>query len=87
MEGWTPSGEVALRFSASDRQVIADVGDYIYPTDVRFDARSELLYVRANGERAAGVRQETWLVEYDVNERKETTRVRVDSAALPPECR
>ena len=65
--------------------VAADAGDYVYPSDVRINRDADLLYVKAHG-LAGGVREETWLFEYDLHENRLLTRVQVQQHTLPREC-
>jgi hypothetical protein len=59
-------------------------GDYIYPSDVRVDSASGLLYVKARGI-AGGLWKETWLYEYDLVRRQQVSKLLVDPNVLPPE--
>jgi hypothetical protein len=61
-------------------------GDYIYPKDVRFDAREELLYVKADG-LAGGMYRETLLFEYDLRSQRLLAHGRVDNNILPRSAR
>jgi hypothetical protein len=82
-----PGGRVDVRFVPEViNHVVADAGDYIYPSDVRVSAASDQLYVKAAGITAAFPRAQTWLFEYDLRRRKRTGRIRVDPQALPAEC-
>jgi hypothetical protein len=84
-----PGGVVAVTFgSTGQREIAVRPGDYIYPADVRIDAKRQLLYVKAHGRRAWTVRPvtETLLFEYSLPLRKQTNRQLVDPVALPPEC-
>ncbi len=79
-------GRIKLYFlKTGETYVAADAGDYVYPSDVRLNAESELLYVKAHG-LAGGVREETWLFEYDLRARKLISRIPVRNGSLPPEC-
>ena len=79
-------GIVTLRDVASGKRWIAvNPGDYIYPNDIRIDSQREYLYVRASG-LAGGINQETWLFEYDLNERRLLRKERVAEKALSPIC-
>ena len=82
-----PGGKVAVVYGPSRSQVVAaDAGDYILPTDVRWDASQNLLFIKTDGAPAVGPERETWLFTYDVHERRPRARVRVDPDVLPPEC-
>ena len=49
-----PGGRINVRYVADGKQqVAANAGDYIYPSDVRFDRAGECLYVKASGVPAA----------------------------------
>jgi len=65
--------------------VIADAGDYVYPSDVRFDPNNDFLYVKASG-LAAGIWDETWLFAYDTDRRQLVKRMKVVKESLPTEC-
>jgi hypothetical protein len=81
-----PGGRIAVSYPATGRTfVAADPGDYVYPSDVRFDAQNGLLYVKANG-LAAGMSEETWLFEYDLRGQRITERRQVRNGILPAEC-
>lgn len=82
-----PGGRITAIFaSEQEPRVVASSIDYIYPSDVRFDAANDLLYVKTSGVTAALARPETWLFEYDLNQRLEIRRLLVDASVLPPEC-
>jgi hypothetical protein len=82
----SPGGRINVRYLANGREsVAADPGDYVYPSDVRLDARSDLLYVKASG-LAGGIRQETWLFEYDLRGQRLMERQQIISDSLPTEC-
>ena len=79
-------GRVTVSYSATgDQYVVADAGDYIYPTDVRIDSQNDLLYVKAQG-LAAGVWEQTWLFEYDLRRRRQIARRRVRNSVLSEDC-
>lgn len=79
-------GRITVLNAASTREVIAaDPGDYIYPSDVRFNARKGALYTKAHG-LAGGLTEETWLFKYDLRKRQITERRQVTNGTLPPEC-
>jgi hypothetical protein len=79
-------GKIVLRFLSDGAEVVAvDPGDYVYPSDVRVDAGTSRLYVKATGQ-AGGIRAETWLYEYDLTRRRRGSRLLVDPAVLPGEC-
>jgi hypothetical protein len=81
-----PGGRINVQYLASGREsVVADAGDYVYPSDVRLNAHSNLLYVKASG-LAGGIRQETWLFEYDLSGQRLVERRQVVNAVLPEEC-
>jgi len=80
------SGNVVIRYLPDGPELTAvRPGDYIYPSDVRVDEARGVLYVKARG-LAAGIWQETWLYEYDLQRRRELARALVDPSVLPPEC-
>ena len=65
--------------------VAANAGDYIYPSDIRFESADDHLFVRADGA-AAGVWLQTWLFEYDISAQRLLGKVQVDPMKLPPQC-
>jgi hypothetical protein len=80
-------GRITLKYESDGPSVDAAVpGDYIYPSDVRISSKRDRLYVKASGF-AAGIRKETWLYEYDLQNRKQMRKKLVDPAVLPDECR
>jgi hypothetical protein len=81
-----PGGAIALRYpGAAQPTVAADAGDYVYPSDVRWDRERDRLYVKAQGITAAGG-ERTVVFEYDLASRREVRREAVDSSRLPAEC-
>ena len=82
-----PGGKVIVVYAPSLTQVVAaDAGDYILPTDIRWDDSEGRLFIKLDGAPAVGGPRETWLFVYDVAERKERARVLVDPAVLPADC-
>jgi hypothetical protein len=79
-----PGGRITARYATRELEV-ANAGDYIYPSDVRLDAQSDHLFVKASG-LAAGITHETWLFEYDLLRQRLVERQRVADSALPKEC-
>jgi hypothetical protein len=67
---------------------------YVYPADVRLNDHHDRLLVKATGNRLylwesgkqGEMRKETWLHEYDLQNRNEVRRQLVDPAVLPAEC-
>ncbi len=81
-----PGGVVLLRWTDTGEEVVAaNAGDYVYPSDVRVNVASGLLYVKTSG-LAGGISRQTWLFEYDLRRHHMTHGVRVDDANLPTEC-
>jgi hypothetical protein len=81
-----PGGRIVVLYSVTGHQfVAADAGDYVYPSDVRFDARNDLLYVKAAG-LAGGIWERTVLFEYDLRQHRLVTRRRVNGRDLPGAC-
>jgi hypothetical protein len=79
-------GKITIRYEPDGSSVTAvQPGDYIYPSDVRVNANNDRLYVKARG-LAAGIWEETWLYEYDLQNRKQVRKQRVHPDALPAEC-
>ena len=82
-----PSGRINADYLPSGPEVVAaNAGDYIYPADVRLDPTNDRLYIKAEGVPAAFGGPQTWLFEYDLRQRRQTNRARVDPSVLPPEC-
>jgi hypothetical protein len=82
-----PDGRVDARYQSDGKdEIAADAGDYIYPADVRFDRTGEKLYIKASGIPAVFGGPQTWLFEYDLGQRRQTKRERVDPGVLPQEC-
>jgi hypothetical protein len=82
-----PGGRIDVRYASDGKdEIAADAGDYIYPADVRFDRTGERLFVKASGVPAAFGGPQTWLFEYDLRQRRQTQRARVDPSVLPREC-
>jgi hypothetical protein len=65
--------------------VAANAGDYVYPSDIRFDSQNDLLYVKAAG-LAGGIWERTILFEYDLRQHRLLNRRGVKANALPEEC-
>lgn len=81
-----PGGRITARYATTGRELeAANAGDYIYPSDVRFNAQTNHLFVKASG-LAGGITHETWLFEYDLLTQHLIERRRVADRALPPEC-
>jgi hypothetical protein len=81
-----PGGRINVRYLTTGREsVAANAGDYVYPSDVRLNAQNDLLYVKASG-LAGGLRQETWLFEYDLRGQRLVERRQVVNDTLPAEC-
>jgi hypothetical protein len=81
-----PGGKITVRNLTTGRESeAANAGDYVYPSDVRFTAKTNLLFVKASG-LAAGITRETWLFEYDVLGQRLVERRRVVDSAMPVEC-
>jgi hypothetical protein len=80
------AGQILVRYEPDGSvETAAKPGDYIYPSDVRHDAPSGRLYVKARG-LAGGMSDQTWLYEYDLKNRKQLRKQRVYPDALPQEC-
>jgi hypothetical protein len=81
-----PGGRIDVRYASDGKdEIAANAGDYIYPADVRFDRPDEHLYIKASGVAVFG-KPQTWLFEYDLRQRLQTRRARVDPTVLPREC-
>jgi hypothetical protein len=81
-----PGGRIAVFYPAEGREVVAaNAGDYVYPSDVRFDVKNDLLYVKAHG-LAGGLSEQTWLFEYDVGGQRVLESRQIKNGILPQEC-
>ena len=82
-----PGGRITVKYLSDEKEMVAaDAGDYIYPSDIRFDRPNDLLYVKTSGRPAAFGGPQTWLFEYDLDHRRQTHRSRVEPTSLPEEC-
>jgi len=80
-------GRISVRFeSDGEEKVAANSGDYIYPSDVRYDRELNRLYVRTSGRPPAFGGDQTWLFEYDLQRRRRTDRKRAEPSALVALC-
>jgi hypothetical protein len=81
-----PGGRITARYVTTGRELeAANAGDYVYPSDARFNAQTNLLFVKASG-LAGGITHETWLFEYDLLGQRLIERRRVADSVLPAEC-
>jgi hypothetical protein len=81
-----PGARITARYVTTGRELeAANAGDYVYPCDVRFNAQTNLLFVKASG-LAGGITRETWLFEYDLLGQHLIERLAVTDSALPTEC-
>src|SRR5438477_12768682 len=81
-----PGGRITVSYPPTGRTLVAaDPGDYIYPSDVRIDAKNDLLYVKADG-LAGGISEQTWLFEYDLRGQRIMERRQVKNGILFAEC-
>jgi hypothetical protein len=81
-----PGGRITVSYPATGRTLVAaDPGDYIYPSDVRMDAKNDLLYVKADG-LAGGISEQTRLFEYDLRGQRIMERRQVKNSILFAEC-
>lgn len=81
-----PGGRIQLETGApSQTFVVANPGDYIYPSDVRIDKAHDLLYVKAAG-LAGGLHGQMWLYEYDLRHKRSLDQRLVTKDALGSEC-
>jgi hypothetical protein len=79
-------GRIDVQFLATKRvSVAANEGDYIYPSDVRIDHRTDHLYVKASG-LAGGLQHQAWLIDYDLGGQQQVDRRLVVDKVLPAEC-
>ena len=86
MGAQVPGGRITFRNRTAGRESeAANPGDYMYPSDVRFDAQRNLLFIKASG-LALGINHETWLFEYDLIGQHILEQRRAQESALSPEC-
>jgi hypothetical protein len=79
-------GHISVKYGRPEVEaVVANSGDYVYPSDVRVDNSRDIMYVKTSG-LGGGLRQETWLFEYDLAKHSRLRVARVDPTVLPPEC-
>ena len=82
-----PGGVITVRYIPEGTEIVAaNAGDYIYPADVRVDSGKDTLFIKASGTTAAFSQPQTWLFEYDLNNRQQIARSRVDPSVFPEEC-
>lgn len=82
-----PGGKISVHYLPDGKSdVAADAGDYIYPADVRMNRGTDVLYIKASGIPAAFGGPQTWLFAYDLQQKRQTKRVRVDPTVLQKEC-
>jgi hypothetical protein len=80
------AGAVSVRYEEKGPEQVAVLPRAdIRPSDLRFDSRRDLLYVKARGS-AGYVWPETWLHEYDLRQHREVARLLVEPTVLPAEC-
>ena len=83
-----PGGQIDVSYAPQGTEIVAaNAGDYIYPADVRLDEKSGILFIKASGITAAFSQPQTWLFEYDLNNRRQIARTRVVPSVLPVECK
>lgn len=81
-----PGGRITAHYKATGRETgSGNAGDYVYPSDVRFNAQTNLLFVKASG-LAGGINHETWVFEFDLLGQRLVERRRVADNTLPTEC-
>ena len=79
-------GRIDVQFLATGRvSVAANEGDYVYPSDVRIEHRTDHLYVKASG-LAGGLQHQTWLIDYDLRGQEQVDHRLVADEVLPAEC-
>jgi hypothetical protein len=83
-----PGGRINVRYQSDGADVVAaDAGDYIYPSDVRFDNAKDRLFVKATGMPVVFGGVQTWLFEFDLTRREQIDRAKIDPVVLSDECR
>jgi hypothetical protein len=81
------TGGVGVEYpSESARRFVANFGEKSNPVEVRLDASTCRLYVKANGSPLFTDRPPLWLLEYDLLRREEVEEAKVDPMALPTTC-
>lgn len=82
-----PGGKISVQYLPDGKyDLAADAGDYIYPADVRMNRSTDVLYIKASGIPAAFGGPETWIFAYDLEQKRQIQRVRVEPTILPKEC-
>ena len=82
----SPGGALTISDPSSGKAILAaNSGDYVYPSDVRFNAETSRLYVKTQG-LAGGIWPTTDLFEYDLSERRLLQRADAGNAKLLVEC-
>lgn len=71
--------------SSGQAILTASSGDYVYPSDVRFNADTSRLYVKTQG-LSGGIWPTTDLFEYDLSKRRLLQRADAHNARLLGEC-
>lgn len=75
----SPGGALTISDPSSGKAILAaNSGDYVYPSDVRFNAETSRLYVKTQG-LAGGIWPTTDLFEYDLSERRLLQRARTQA--------
>jgi hypothetical protein len=87
VRGTCSFGSVAVEFPADNtRHTIASSGEKSNPVEVRFDAATCRVYVHSVGSPLFTDVAPTWLVEYDLKQRRQVQDAVVDPQVLPPRC-
>ena len=81
------TGGVSVEYPPdTTRYEVAAFGEKSNPLDVRVDLGSCRLYVSSYGSPLFVKETPTWLVEYDLRQRRELQAVKVEPEVLPSEC-
>ena len=82
-----PSGAVRVHYTDSGSDIVAaDAGEYVYPSDIRWDPAKGSLYVKAHGVPVPWDKGETDLFEFDLPSKRHGQHEVVDPTVLPAEC-
>jgi hypothetical protein len=78
-----PSGAVRVHYTDSGSDVVAaDAGEYVYPSDIRWDPAKGSLYVKAHGVPVLWDKEETDLFEFDLPSKRHGQHEVVDPTVL-----
>lgn len=74
-------GKVVATYNDGTRYLVANPGDYVYPTEIRVDSATNKLYVFADG-LAAGIWRASRIYEFDLVARRQTNKAEINPDML-----